>query len=461
VIPHTLTSADIPAGHLRLWAPTAGSLDAWLHAPIDPRLPTFDQEMRVHEDPRGQAPVSAWIGLRTFLGPTRPHDVADTLTRFTAQHESLRSCFALEDGGIARRTLAAYELRFEPLDCGELDSEQAYTILAEHFFRVCRPTGRPPFAFATLETEAGAHLYAAFDHVSFDGLSAYNAVGALAALHAEVRRGDPVPSPHPSYADLGDEERKAARTMAADDPRLGIWRGFYAEGRTPAAPLRSGVVRGERYDHVLVSHPIATSEEVDQLTASWRAQGVSSGVLWTALLLKALADPVRTETTVSTMISTHNRPSPAWLGSMGWFAGVAPLPLHLSPTSTVADWVDRCAAAWRPAAAAGALPLPLVARALDVNVEPTLVLSLIDSARIMGHERWSALEGQILLGDVGPSGQIHVWLSLLPDGAYLTTRLPLTDEGLPWIEAGAQRVRELATTALAPSTCSLTYEDVS
>lgn len=461
MIPTPLTTADVPAGHLRLWAPTASSLSALAVALPDLRRPSYDQEMRVHEDPAGEAPVSAWIGLRTLLGATTPSDVGETLTRFVAQHESLRSSFTVGGAGILRRTLAAYDLRFEPLDCGELTAEQACTILTEHFFRVCRPTGMPPYAFATVETDRGAYLYAAFDHVSFDGLSAYNAIAALAALHAEVRRGDPVPPPMPSYADIGESERRVGESLSPTDPRLDVWRAFFSAGRTPDAPHSSGVIRGERYDHELVTQPIATASAVSQLTETWRARSVSSGVLWTALLLEALADPVRSATTVSTMISTHNRPSPAWLGSMGWFAGVAPLQLHVAPETTINGWIHQCALAWRPAAAAGGFPLPLVARALGVNVEPTLVLSLIDSSRIMGHERWADLEGRIFLGEVAPNGQIHVWLSLLPDGAYLTTRLPIAEGSHPWIERGADRMRRLTAAAGTPLSSSLTYEDAS
>lgn len=459
MIPTPLTSADVPAGALHLWVPTADSLRAWTGRTVDPRRPGYDQDMRVREDPDGAAPVSAWIGLRTLLGPTTGADVAEMLTRFTAQHESLRSSLALVGDTVVRRTLAPYELRFEGLACGALGSDDAADIITKHFFRVCRPTGTPPYAFATVETASGTYLYAAFDHVTFDGLSAYNAVAALAALHAEVRRGDPVPPALPSYADVAEQERAMGESILPEDPRLAIWRAFLADGRSPAAPHGSGVLRGAKYDHILVSQHLATADEASRVTAHWRERQVNSGVLWTALLLEALTDPVLTTTTVSTMISTHNRPSPAWLSSMGWFAGVAPLQVPVAPESTITDWIEGCARAWRISAAAGTLALPFVASALSADVEPTMVLSLIDASRIMGHERWTALEGRIFLGDVAPSGQIHVWLSLLPDGAYLSTRLPLSPGSHQWIEDGADRLRRLASHLAMSRPHALTYED--
>ena len=174
-----------------------------------------------------------------------------------------------------------------------------------------------------------------------------------------------------------------------------------------------------------------------RLDLPYAAEGIPTGMLWTALLMQAMGDEVHA------MVSTHGRPSPLWKESVGWFAGVAPFALSMPTGASTRDWVLAAVETWRVSAPAAALPLGLVHRLLDVPVCPQVVISTIDGSRVDGHEWWRTLGAGIQLGDVPPSSQTHLWLTILPEGVSLVTRLPLAPGSRTWLDGVAARLTAL------------------
>lgn len=449
MIPCTLAHQELRGGDVTRWDLDVTSLEHWDSAPSDRRPPSYDQLGRLHEDTDGASEWSAWIGLSVLLPDATTESVAATLTAWLQQHESLRSHLRLVDGEPRRRTLDAEHVALTPTALGEHDPEAVRELLTREFHDRCRPTRRPACAFFTIATEHGHVLHAAFDHVTFDGLSAYAGVGALAGLHTAIVGGVHRPHTSPSHVDTAAFEVAIGKATPSDDPRLQPWRDFLAEGRIPGAPPESGIDPEGTYDHDLVRHDICSGDVAAALDLAYAAEGFPTGMLWSAILMQAIGDDAHA------LMSTHGRPSPLWAESVGWFAGVAPLSLPLPASASTRDWVREGVRVWREVAPAAALPLGLVQRLLGVPIEPQIVVSLIDGSRIDGHEWWRPLGTGVQLGDVPPSSQTHMWLTILPEGVTLVTRLPLAPGARVWLNGVADRFSRLVETETSASLAPL------
>lgn len=449
MIPCTLAPQKLRGGDVTLWDLDVAALEHWAAAPIDPRPPSHDQLGRLHEDPDGLGEWSPFIGFSVLLPAATRESVEQTLTAWLRQHESLRSHLELVDGQPVRQTLEVDHVALSPRHLGAHDADELHALLTREYHERCRPSRRSAWALITVAGEHGHVLYAAFDHITFDGLSAYGAVGHVAGLHTAVVNGVHEQHISPSYVDVADQEVAVGVTTTADDPRLHPWRDFLADGHAPAAPPESGITPDGHYEHRLVHHDICDGDAAARLALRYSAEGFPTGMLWTAVLMQSLGDEAHA------LMSTHGRPSALWMDSVGWFAGVAPLSMSLPPGSSTRDWVIEGVRVWRETAPAAALPIGLVQQLLDVSVRPQIVLSLIDGSRIDGHEWWRPLHSQIHLGDVPPSSQTHMWLTIHPEGVTLATRLPLAPGAEAWLGEVAERFSRLVeaetSTPFAPS----------
>jgi hypothetical protein len=441
--PCTLARQTLLGGDVTRWDLDATSLERWDASPLDQRPPSHDQLGRLHEDPDGSNRWSAWIGLSVLLPDATTETVGRTLTEWFRQHESLRSHLTLDDEQPHRRTLAPEHVDFTPIVLGGHDPEALRELLTREFHTRCRPTRRPACALFTVEVEHGHVLHAAFDHITFDGLSAYAAVGHIAGLHTAVVNEVHRPRTSPSHVDLAATEIAVCDDVDPADERLLPWRDFLRGGRIPAAPAASGIDPEGHYDHDLVRHDVCSGDVAAMLALQYSAEGIPTGMLWAAILMQALGDDVHV------LMSTHGRPSSLWSDSVGWFAGVAPLSMSMPAGCDTSDWVLECVRTWREVASSSALPLGLVHRLLDVPISPQVVLSIIDGSRIEGHEWWQPLGSSIQLGDVPSSSQTHIWLTVVPEGVTLATRLPLAPGARDWLDAVADRFARLVESAAA------------
>lgn len=437
MIPRTLAHQELRGGDVTRWDLDVTSRERWDSAPADPRPPSHDQLGRLNEDPDGTSAWSAWIGLSLLLPHATTESVGRTLTAWLRQHEALRSHLGLVDGEPRRRSLDADDVALTATDLGEHDAEGLRELLAREFHVRCRPTRQPACAFFTVATDRGHELHAAFDHITFDGLSAYIGVGAIAGIHSAIAGGVHEPDTSPSHVDAAAVEVALGEATCPDDRRLTPWREFLVGGRIPGAPVESGIDPDGCYDHVLDRHDICSGDLAAALDLRYATEDVPRGLLWSAILLQAMGkDP-------HVLMSTHGRPSPSWRESVGWFAGVAPMSVSLPASASTRDWISEGVRVWREIAPAAALPLGLVQRLLGVPVEPQTVVSVIDGSRIEGHQWWGTLGSGIQLGDVPPSSQMHMWLTILPEGVTLVTRLPLAPGARAWLDGVADRFSHL------------------
>ncbi|QIK76806.1 hypothetical protein [Nocardioides piscis] len=460
---------DVRPGEVIAWVPTGTSRAALEACPADPRPLTHDQERhlsapsgRNHQD----ADEVPWIAVACLLADARPASVAAALASLFDRHESLRcdytvAPFATPGGApgraepFVRRVLPAGVVEFEPVPLGRQETALAtHAAVMAHLGATANPVAWPHSGFVTIESEGRVTLVAAFDHVTFDGYSMYTVAAEIPLLHRVFAAGD---APDPalalsgSHLDHAVDERGFARSLTSRDPLLGPWRELLDEsGRVPALPAASGVRRGGQLSHDLVSLPVAAPGEASafrELCGSW---GVSYGLSFIALLLRAIAAQEGPgPSTIRTMMSTHGRSSP-YLGSMGWFAGVAPLTVDVDPAAELRDSTAAIGAAWARSAPSGRIPLALVGDLLETSVDPSLVVSFIDAKHCPGWRDWRATEARGFLGRVPPSDQMHAWISCLPSGTFLEVRHPDSRQCASWVASLAVTMRTALLSSLDP-----------
>ena len=434
---HLLQPRDVPAGHLTLWLASKETQRAVLAAPHDPRPLTADQSAHIDNaptpNPEGSDPAP-WIGLSCLIENASRSSVAETLARYVDRHEIMRSIFDTDEfDSTARSLLPIGTATFDPLELGTFDSQENFNRLSRHLAREARCTSWPYAGFATIDTHEGTFLFAAFDHMVFDGYSMYISLDELPRLHAGVLAGDAAPAPALSHADFAHVEHNITAALSNDSTELATWRNALTERRElPGLPRAAGVRDRERHPHEFISIPLLDVAETSHVKAYFREQGISTGFGFLSALLgnAAAREPGRA---VSFLVSTHNRPSPAWGESIGWFAGVVPMSLELKDGASGQETYQALKDQWQSAQSAAVLRMPEVSRRLSASIEPALVVSYMEGKHAPGAESWERNRARALLGPTPPSSQIHLWINAMPSGTYLEVRFPNTRRCREWV----------------------------
>ena len=128
--------------------------------------------------------------------------------------------------------------------------------------------------------------------MTFDGFSMYTFAAEIPLLHRVFAAGD---APDPSLALSGShleharDEREFSRSLTSQAPRLGPRRELLDDrGQVPGLPSASGVRRGDQVPHAMVSLPVSAAEESEAFRALCESWGVSYGLGFIALLLRAM-----------------------------------------------------------------------------------------------------------------------------------------------------------------------------
>lgn len=448
--PHRLTL--VPAGDIHLWVPRSSTLRAFATAAPDPRPVTPDQQRRleVAGEPREvDDDANPWIGLRATLHEADFTTFAGTLRRFCARHESLRCMFVRRpDGSFERRIVDAAQIAFQPHFLGHHDdpAEAFDAVMAELDDR----TGPLSWPAATVVTVTDEHgditVFAAFDHVTFDGYSAYLTMGELKQHLRDELRHAPLPEPVGSYVDFAVEQRAVQDAIGPDDPALEPWRrAADATGDLPGLPRATGVRRGDRLRHRL-RFPTFAGPRLSTAFEQWADDlGIPRALAYTAVLLQAMGAE-EDDRVLTVLMSTHNRHRPEYHEAIGWFSGIVPLTVDLGRDLPLVEVVRRTAEAWRFARTAETVPLPLANSLLGTRMRPSVVLSFLESRHCPGRDDWEELDATVFLGEVEPSDEMHVYINAMPYGTELAHRSPDTPPCTEWLDRVMARMREQMTT---------------
>lgn len=451
---------------LTLWLPTADCLANVPGLPLDDRPLTSDQLGRLRHaagalPDDGSAP---WIAVTTLLTDADNESVAGALRRFFDRHESLRAAYSLsesDDGEVRfeRRIVPAGSIRFDPQDLGTYDDRNdAWDVVAREFAQRATALSWPAAALITATSSKNGKggetiVLAAFDHVTFDGYSAYLAVDELPHLHRNQLAGLEAEARAGSYLDFAVAQRIAQSGITPDSDCLSPWReALDHRGNLPGLPSATRVSRDMALPHVMDLLLLATPQDTAAFVTFCRTRYVPVGLGFTALLLLAIqAEEAHDRITV--LMSTHNRDQPQFHHAIGWFAGVAPLTVELPGSLELTEAMRRVAEAWLVSSTASILTVPLVNRLLGAKATPSIVLSYLDSHRCAGWQDWTRNRAEVFLGPIPPSDQMHLWINVMPDQTELLFRIPDTGDCRDWMIRVANRMREaLEQIAAEPTT---------
>ncbi|MET1133965.1 MAG: condensation domain-containing protein [Aeromicrobium sp.] len=444
--PHRLTL--VPAGDIHLWVPRSSTLRAFATAPPDPRPVTPDQQRRldIASLPRPvDDEVNPWIGLRATLHDADFVSLAGTLRRFCARHESLRCMFVRrDDGSYERRIIDAALIGFQPRHVGHFaDPGEAFDAVMAELDDRTGPLSWPAATVVTVTDAKGAiTVFAAFDHVTFDGYSAYLTMGELKHhLEAELNHA-PLPAPVGSYVDFAVEQRAIQDAITIDSPALEPWRrAADATGNLPGLPRATGVRRGDELQHRL-RYPTFAGPRLSEAFNAWSEhQGVPLALAYTAVLLRAMVAE-EDDDRLTVLMSTHNRYRPEWHEAIGWFSGIVPLTVDLGRDLPLLEVVRRCAEAWQFAKSADTVPLPLANHLLGTSMRPATVISFMESRHCPGRDDWADMDSTVFLGEVEPSDEMHIYINQMPYGTELAHRAPDTAPCTEWLDRVMNRMRE-------------------
>ncbi len=444
--PHRLTL--VPAGDIHLWVPRSSTLRAFATAAPDPRPVTPDQQSRLEIASVPRQPedeVNPWIGLRATLHGADFVSFAGTLRRYCARHESLRCMFVRrEDGTYERRIVEAELIGFQPRHLGHFaDRGEAFdTVMAELDDRTGALAWPASTILSVSDEDGTMTVFGAFDHVTFDGYSAYLTMGELQQhLQAELNHA-PLPAPVGSYIDFAVEQRAIQDAVGPDDPALAPWRtAADASGNLPGLPRATGVRRGDRIQH-RVRYPTFAGPRLSEAFYRWCEQNsIPSALAFISILLRAMVAEEE-ESRLTVLMSTHNRNRREWHQAIGWFSGIVPMTVDADPTATLVETIRRTADAWEIGRTAETIPLPLANELLGTTMRPATVLSFLDSRHCPGRDEWEQMDSTVFLGEVEPSDEMHLWINSMPYGTELCHRTPDTPPCIEWLDRVMARMRE-------------------
>ncbi len=444
--PHRLTL--VPAGDVHLWVPRSSTLRAFATAAPDPRPVTPDQQRRLEVASEPRQPdddVNPWIGLRATLHDADSVSFAGTLRRFCARHESLRCMFVRrDDGSYERRIIDAELIGFQPRPLGHFDDPgEAFDAVMAEMDDLTGPLAWPASTIVTVTDEQGVMtVFAAFDHVTFDGYSAYLTMGELKQhLEAELNHA-PLPAPVGSYVDFAVEQRAIQDAITIDDPALEPWRrAADGTGNLPGLPRATGVRRGDEIQHKM-RYPTFAGPRLSKAFHRWcEEHQVPPALAFTAILLRAMVAE-EDDDRLTVLMSTHNRNRPEWHQAIGWFSGIVPLTVEMGRDLPLPELALRTAEAWEFSRTAETIPLPLANQLLGTTMRPAAVVSFLDSRHCPGREDWEELDSTVFLGDVEPSDEMHLWVNSMPYGTELLHRAPNTPPCIEWLDRVMGRMRD-------------------
>lgn len=425
--------SDVPAGRVILWVPETVTPE------VDERLPSPDQMQRASSylasASQGENP---WIGWKVLLRDATPQTVARALEHYVATHESLRTGFTAEGGAVMRHLVRTSPRWTWSVLAEQADAQDAHHLITEHARENVRALGWPNFAFVGVESADRCGeivLVGAFDHIIYDGMSAYSALHDLPALHRALVNGDSARVASLSHVDHAHAQ--TTTTLSVTDDVLDAWRGILRDGDIAPLPSAAGVGRGERLPQETSHFHLAGPRATQLYRRSMRDAGVKEGAAFCGLLLWAIAEHGDAE--VDFLMSLHGRPSMEWFDAVGWFASLAPVSLDLRGADGL---IDACRLL-QSAAATGAVhpPLTVVARELGLALEPSLVVSYMTAEAFTGFGEWGRDQAKPIIATTPPSSQMHVWLSAQHDGLSLDVRYPKNERSAAWLRDVAATMR--------------------
>ncbi|MEO6987069.1 MAG: condensation domain-containing protein [Aquihabitans sp.] len=483
---------DLPLGRLSAWMASDATLAHAAVRTADPRGPSHNQHghishaltRRVDPDlfdfllePTGEphkAAPTGWLGVSFEVPSVSGHCLRRAFEAWMCRHETLRSGFrphgaGVVDAEIERFTLEPDEVRLDEIDLGAFTDAAALTATLDDFFNRCTDAVTwPTFAFAAISSAKSTTVILAFDHVNVDGYSILLAAGEIRELVDADREGRPSRLPPvPSYLDFVQTELAVASEAPESHEAVDTWREFLGDsGTLPGFPLSDGLPPGSQIPQEARCIPILTDAQGAAFGAWCRANGVSaaSGFLAAMSLAftRAGSETVNAQASSEgtgsdvvgfrSLVSTHTRHEAHWAEALGWFTAIAPFAVEFGADRELIDVLPLAADAWTTGKRGAGLPMSRISDLLDVSLQPRFVVSYLDARYVRSASRWETWNAHAILGDVGPTDEVYVWINRMPTETYLTWRFPSNEVCRAQIEAVTESMRQIILDSLSLGT---------
>jgi hypothetical protein len=375
---------------------------------------------------------------------------------FLRRHDTFHSWFSSEtDGSIVRHMVDPDVIDFQPNSHGEFDSPDAIRGHVET--ETPGPFHWDCFTFGTIEHGSGFTLYAAFDHLVTDGISAALTVVELLQLYSSESQGAPSGLAEVgSYVEYCARERAGSAELTLESPHVQRWIDLVHSnaGRLPTFPLDLGVSSANYARTAHFSTTLFSEADAERFATVCREHGAAftPGVLAVA----ALASYEFTgDTNYFGLTPKSTRSTPAEFSSIGWFTSLIPVPVTIDDASTFTSVVG---AAQRSYDAGKDLTdvsfhrvLELAGPSEGVNVDPgwsVPMVSYIDVRKLPGVDLFDAINTG-LFGNRGSSEQVFLWINRFNDSTTISLLFPDTDEAHASIKLYVDRLSEIFTTIAA------------
>ncbi|MFE5477667.1 condensation domain-containing protein [Nocardia sp. NPDC056541] len=423
-----LSEFEIRSGALSMWTPELAA-DAW--QPDDRPLTSVHADYCASVDPTDPLPGRGrWIG--TVFEMDAPLDGPtwrETLRRWHARHEGLRTTVTTASAGEPRRLVAAptaVDIIEQPVaDC--TDGTRINEFLSGTLEERLSPLVWPHCLAATVE-HAGTGdftVLVAADHSVMDAYAQAILILELRTLYREVMAGEASRESvtFGSAADFAVLERASAAELGPDSPAVATWREFLADGAMPRfAPQAQRPARAD-LPQPSVSRRLLDLPELEQVEAVLdQVRHRMSVAVFAALAVanqrRFGADRMRTAMPIAT------RPDLRWLESMGWFVNVVPVDIALTPGVGIAGAMDLARAALRRSRTANDASWSRVLDLLDVAETPRFGISFLDIRVLPGYELVADLRGRTLRAESYSADEVFLWVVRAADGLYVSTRYP-------------------------------------
>ncbi|KAF0845242.1 condensation domain-containing protein [Nocardia caishijiensis] len=430
--------ADYPlrAGTVIEWVPVTGPSGTWQR---DERPLSHLHEQHCARSTADEG-ESSWLG--TIFEIPLPFDeetVRVTLRRWMARHDAFRTTATADEhaaGRFARSTCRAEDVHVMPRRVGHLRTgTRVYQHLTHYFGSRLSPTEWPHCLLATVsDIEPTAHdggflLVFGADHSVMDAYSMMLAISEIQRLYQAVYTETSAELPDVgSYIDFGAEDRALGAALTAADPAVRVWRRYlrHGGGRFPAFPLpvtsRTGRSHPGLHQSGLSSW-VLTAEQTEQLQARCRGAGHSvQSAVFAALAathrVLVGSEPLRCAMPV------HTRHTAAHVHAMGWYVGLLPLELDHAGADTLAELLDRTAAAIDAVRPLARLPFPRIAELLGCAQVPRFVVSYVDVRHVPDATRWQQWQVRPLRSGEQSDEEVYFWIARSPGGLAVSARFP-------------------------------------
>jgi hypothetical protein len=324
--------------------------------------------------PSWPSPLTFWAS-----GPLDVTALRDVLRALVRRHDALRTVFV---AGVDDHALtlppAEVDVPFEVRDVGPLDDETVRQLVIADLHAGVDVERGPLLRATVLRLDEARHVVAiTVDHIAFDGISSDRLVSELAALYetriAGTAEWESAAGPVPmSYADFCVRQERLVHGAWGEACREHWHTNFARFDHYP--PLGGVAVAGVPVD---LGYDQSSGRKVvrqvdppflDAVHTAARKGATTRFVVWTALLLRALA---RAGTHVNGVVTdVHGRIVPGSGSTIGLFSHGAPLYARVGAGQSLADAVT----AVRPGALGlmkYALPLRELSHAWVADQRPT------------------------------------------------------------------------------------------